>query len=201
MRSACIAAAVVLLLPSSSYAQCEPRGAVGAAAGLLTLDFPVDTVAAGIGRNGLATTTGNGFEGSAHAVVPLAPQWSLSAEVGAGSMAVEQERDDSGDYVTRAFDDNIKVRRFQVGLQRHRAHRTVCDYVGVSIGLFRYSFQDVSLAVPGGEARMGLEFPMSGSGAFFFELGMSIAVTALKTPTAAEVVVNIRPAFGWRYRF
>jgi hypothetical protein len=192
---------LVLLLPASGFAQCEPRGAVGGSAGLLTLDFPVDPVAAGIGRNGLATTTGNGLEVSAHAVIPLAPEWRIAAEIGGGRMAVQQERDDAGDYVTRALDEKMKVRRLQVGVQRHRAHRTFCDYIGVSIGLYRYDFSGVSLAVPGGAATMGFEFPHSGSGAFFFELGMSVAVTALKPPTAQEVVVNIRPAFGWRYRF
>ena len=201
MRAAFVAVAIVLLLPARSLAQCEPRGAIGGAAGLLTLDFPVDPVAAGIGGNGLATTTGNGFEGSAHAVVPLAPEWSLNAEFGAGSMAVEQKRDDAGNMISRALDERMHVRRLQVGVHRHRAHRTFCDYIGVSLGVFRYSFQDESLAVPGGAVTMGFEFPQSGSGAFFFELGMSVAVTALKTPTAQEVVVNIRPAFGWRYRF
>jgi hypothetical protein len=201
MRTGYLAMAVALLLPVHASAQCEPRGAFGGAVGLLTLDFPVDPVAAGLGRNGLATTTGNGIEGAAHAVVPVAPAWSLTAEFGVGSMATEQERDAAGEYVARSLDERMKVQRLQIGLQRHRAHTSFCDYLGGSVGVYRYSFNGVTLAVPGVAVTMGFEFPQQGSGAFFFELGMSVGLTKLEPPTDAELVVNIRPAFGWRYRF
>jgi hypothetical protein len=48
---------------------------------------------------------------------------------------------------------------------------------------------------------MGYEAPRSGSVAWFGEIGLSVALSKYQTPTADVLVVNVRPAFGFRYRF
>jgi hypothetical protein len=49
---------------------------------------------------------------------------------------------------------------------------------------------------------MGSEFPISDSGAVFFELELSVALTKMRPPlTSDPVAVNIRPVVGFRHRF
>ena len=205
MKKICFSVAITLFMPVETSAQirrsCEPRVAIGAALGLLTHDIEVDPALAGVGRFGLATTRGTGLEASVNSTVPISAEWSLTAEFGTGAMAAVQERDASGTYVWKKTGDDVTVRRLQVGLQRHRPSRFLCGYASLAVGLYRYSYRGVALNVPAGAAMMGFEAPQTGSGALFFEIGLSVALTKLEAPTAAEIVTNIRPAVGWRYRF
>jgi hypothetical protein len=205
MKHVWIAAALTLFMPVETSAQsaraCEPRVAIGAAAGLLTVDIPIDPVLAGLGRFGLASATGTGLEGAVQTTVPIAADWNLKAELGAGAMAVAQERDATGNYVRRKTGDDVTIQRLQVGLQHHRAGLRSCGYASLEVGLYRYGYRGTALNVPGAAGTVGLEVPRSGSGTLFVEVGVSVVLTRLLAPTAAELVANIRPAVGWRYRF
>ena len=194
----------MLLMPALTHAQppCDVRGAIGGAVGWLILDTPVDPVLAGVGRNGLASTTGTGLEGSVHAVVPISGGWGFTSEAGIGSMAVALERDNAGAPVGGRTDDNVTFARLVGGVLKTRAGVSTCTYFGVRAGLYRYTYRHVSLNAGGVSAMMGGDIPLSESGALFFELEFSVAITKARPPlTPAGVVPNVRPSFGYRYRF
>jgi hypothetical protein len=191
-------------MPALTDAQpsCDVRGAIGGAAGWLILDTPVDPTLAGVGRNGLASTTGTGLEGSVHAIVPISGGWGFTTEAGIGSMAVVLERDDAGNSINERTGDNVTFTRVVGGLMKTRAGTRTCTYFGVRAGLYRYSYRDVSLNAGGISAMMGGDIPLSASGALFFEIEFSVAITKSRPPlTPAGVVPNVRPSFGYRYRF
>jgi hypothetical protein len=201
----CFASLVILLLPAGAHAQgspCAPRAAVGAALGFLTLDTPVDPMLAGVGRNGLASTTGTGLEGSVHAIVPISDEWAVTAEAGRGRMAVVLDRDADGNDVNQRTGDDVLFQRFVGGLRKTNTGYRSCIYAGVRVGLYRYTYQGVSLNAGGGAAFMGSDIPLSEHSALFFEIELGVAVTKARPPlTPAGVVPSLRPAFGFRYRF
>ena len=205
MKKILYAAMCIIVVPfdaaAQSYGRCALRPAVGAALGFLTVDFPVDPVLADAGRFGLATTTGTGLEAAVNNAIPISREWSVTAEFGAGSMGVAQERDGSGTYGFKKLGDDVTIQRVQVGMQHHRPGRFTCGYAGIAAGVYRYNYRGVSLNVPGAAASVGLEAAHTRSGALFVEFGVSLALTELRTPTAAELVANLRPAVGYRYRF
>ena len=200
----CIGIILTLLLPAVVHAQpqCDVRGAVGGAVGWLILDTPVDPALAGAGRNGLASTTGTGLEGSAHVILPIDRGWGFTAEAGTGRMAVAVERDESGASVTERTSDDATLGRIVAGLMKTRAGYRSCTYFGVRLGVYRYGYRGVSLNAGGISAMMGGDIPLSESGALFFELEFSVAITEARPPlTPSGVVPNVRPSFGYRYRF
>jgi hypothetical protein len=205
MKKLVAAAALALFLPVETTAQptaCEPLVMVGAAAGLLRGDIPVDPEPAGGGRFGLAAATGVGFEGSVHASFPIARTWSLLTEFGTGTRDVLLERDASGTYVQRKTGDEIALRRLNVGLVRNRVGRLACTYASIRGGLYWFGYQGVTLVAPGGAGLLGLEVSVSEMGTVFFEVELYAAITKARPPvTPASAVANIRPAFGFRYRF
>jgi hypothetical protein len=195
---------LLLLVPALTHAQpqCDVRGAVGGAVGWLILDTPVDPTLAGVGRNGLASTTGTGLEGSVHAIVPISAGWGFTTEAGFGSMAVALERDDSGASINQRTGDDVKFARVVGGLLKTRAGMRGCTYFGVRGGLYRYSYRDVALNAFGISAMMGGDIPLSESGGLFFEIEFSVAFTKTRPPlTPNGIVPNVRPSFGYRYRF
>ena len=194
----------MLLVPALTDAQpaCDVRGALGGAAGWLILDTPVDPALAGVGRNGLASTAGTGLEGSVHAIVPISGGWGFTTEAGIGSMAVALERDDAGAPLNERTDENVTFSRVVGGLLKNNAGVRTCTYFGVRAGLYRYSYRNVSLNAGGVSAMMGGDIPLSASGALFFEIEFSVAITKARPPlTPSGVVPNVRPSFGYRYRF
>jgi len=198
-------AVLALIVPVAASAEtlgaCAPRRAIGAALGFLTADVPMDPELAGVGRFGLATTTGTGLEAAVNHTFPIANEWSITTEAGAGGMAVAQERDADGTYEFKKTGDSLTIQRLQVGLQHRRAGRFVCGYSSIAAGLYRYNYRGDTLRVPGIALSVGLEGARASSGTMFVELGVSVALSALRSPTAAELVGNLRPAIGWRFRF
>jgi hypothetical protein len=206
MKRMLFAAALALLIPGEASAQiggiCYPRPAIGVALGLLTHDVPVDPVPAGGGRHGLASTTGTGFEGSVQGSFPISRDWGLTAEAGAGSMGVVLERDAAGNYLTQPTGDDLEFRRLNLGVLHYRPGHTICGYSSIRIGMYRYGYRGTVLTVPGGAAMMGFEVPTAASRSYFFELEISVALTKAQAPvTPAPLATNIRPTFGFRYRF
>jgi hypothetical protein len=206
MRQACIAAALTLVLPAKSYARvnapCQPRVTIGAALGLLPANIPVDPVLAGGHLNVLAESTGTALEGSIHALFPITDVWRLTTEFGGSTMDVVVTRNASGDYQRTETATDLALQRFTVGLGRAGARGAVCTYAAVKAGVYRFSYEGVTTNAPGVAGVMGFEGPVSGPWALFFELEISVAVTKARAPiTPAGVVGNIRPAFGFRWRF
>jgi hypothetical protein len=200
----CIAAifTVVIATPANAQTACDPPAAIGGALSFLILDTPVDPVPAGGGRFGLASTTGTGLEGSVHAMFPISPEWGVNVEAGTGRMAVVLERDASGESVNRRTGDDAAFHRITAGLFKMHAGLRSCTYAGVRLGLYRYSYQGVSLNAGGGAAFMGFNVPVTESGALFFELELSVGITKARAPlTPASVAPQIRPSIGYRYRF
>jgi hypothetical protein len=204
MKKLAVAAALTLCFPVETNAQttpCGSRAILGAAAGLLNVDIPVDPELAGVGRHGLAKA-GLGPEGSLHASIPITSAWSLSTEFGAGSLDVLLERDASSADVETKTDDEIELRRLHFGLMRYRVTPRACVYFSVRAGLYRYGYRGVALNAPGGAGAIGIEVPVAHSGSVFFESELNVALTKARPPiTPAGVLANIRPALGFRYRF
>jgi hypothetical protein len=205
MKKLVAATALALCLPVHTNAQstpCEPLVLVGAAAALLNVDIPVDPELAGGGRFGLAEATGLGLEGSVHMAFPIAANWSVLTEFGTGTLDVLLERDASGNTVNRKTGNKITLSRLNVGLVRYSARRLACVYASGRVGLYRFEYRGVTLNAPGGAGAIGVEVPVSESGSVFFEMELNLALTKTRPPiTPAGVVANVRPAFGFRYRF
>jgi hypothetical protein len=204
MQQLVVVSALALCLPIAANAQptaCEPRVVVGAAAGLLNVDIPVDPDLAGGGRHGLARA-GMGLEGSLHASFPITSAWSLLTEFGTGSLDVLLERDASGADGQGRTRDEIALRRLNVGLVRYDVKRFACIYSSVRAGLYRFAYRGVALNAPGGAGAIGIEVPVAESGSIFFETELNVVLTKARPPvTPAGVLANVRPALGFRYRF
>ena len=202
MKKLVAAAALTLCLPIDTSAQtCGSRAIVGAAAGWLNVDIPVDSELAGVGRHGLAEA-GNGLEGSVHASFPISSTWSVLTEFGAGSPDVLVERDASGDYVRTRTGDDIALRRLHVGLVRYDVGRYACTYWSVRAALYRFAYRGVTLNAPGGAGAIGIEVPIAESASIFFETELNVTITQARPPISpAGVLANVRPALGFRYRF
>ena len=205
MKNLVAAIAVALCLPIETYAQrtpCEPRVLLGAAAGFLRGDIPVDPELAGGGRFGLAKITGVSPEGSIHASVPFASNWSVMSEFAMGSMDVLLERDATETYVQQKTGDDLTLRRLDVGVVRYDAGQFACVYWSARFGIYRFAYRDVTLNAPGGAGAIGVEVPVSDSGSVFVETELYLVVTNARPPlTPAGVLANLRPAIGFRYRF
>ncbi len=199
------ATALVLCIPLDTYAQrtpCEPRVLLGAAAGFLRGDIPVDPELAGGGRFGLAKITGVSPEGSIHASLPFASNWSVMTEFAIGSMDVLLDRDATGTYVQRKTGDDLTLRRLNVGVVRYDSGQLACIYWSARFGIYRFAYRDVALNAPGGAGAIGVEVPVSESGSVFVETELYLVVTNARPPlTPAGVIANLRPAVGFRYRF
>jgi hypothetical protein len=194
---------IFLLVPAGATAQwrrCEPPDGIGAAAGLLILDAPIDPALAGVSRSGAVKATGNGLEGSVHVATPIAGAWGVTIEATSGRMAVATREDPAGPYDRTG--DTAAFRRFVGGILKAQESHGLCSYVGIKVGLYRYSYRGVSLNAGGGSALMGFEVPASDANALFFELELSVGLTRMRTPLASDpVAVNIRPVVGFRHRF
>jgi hypothetical protein len=202
MRKLLAAAALTACLPLEAGAQtCGSRAIVGAAAGWLNVDIPVDSELAGVGRHGLAKA-GNGLEGSVHVSFPISSTWSVLTEFGAGSPGVLVERDASGDYVQTRTGDDIALRRLHVGLVRYDVFQYACTYWSVRAALYRFAYRGVTSNAPGAAGAIGIEVPVALSASVFFETELNVAITKARPPiTPAGVLANVRPAIGFRYRF
>jgi hypothetical protein len=205
MKQLMAATAIVLCLPVDTRAQstpCEPLVLVGAAAGLLNVDIPVDPELAGGGRFGLAEAAGLGLESSVHVAFPVAANWSVLTEFGTGRLDVLVERDAAGNSVSGRTGDKITLSRLNVGMVRYDASRLACIYASGRVGLYRFGYRGVTLNAPGGAGAIGVEVPVSESGSVFFEIELNLVLTKARPPiTPAGAIANIRPAFGFRYRF
>lgn len=202
MKNLVIAVALALCVPVETTAQtCGSRAIVGAAAGWLNVDIPVDSELAGVGRHGLAKA-GKGLEGSVHASFPISSAWSVLTEVGAGSPDVLVERDASGDYVQTRTGDDIALRRLYVGLVRYDVFRYACTYWSVRATLYRFAYRGVTSNAPGAAGAIGIEVPIADAASVFFETELNVAITKARPPiTPAGALANVRPALGVRYRF
>ena len=202
-NSWCVAVLLVLwpALAGAQGRRCEINRGIGGALGLLILDTPVDPVPAGGGQFGLATTTGTGLDGSVHATLPFGG-WAFVAEAGSGRMGVVLTRDAAGNYVHEKTGDDVAFRRLVAGLVKANARDRSCLFAGVKLGLYRFVYDGMALNAGGGAATMGSEWRVSETGVVFFELELSVAITAARAPLSpAGIVPQIRPALGFRYRF
>ena len=202
MKKLVMTVALALCVPVETTAQtCGSRAIIGAAAGWLNVDIPVDPELAGVGRHGLAEA-GNGLEGSVHASFPISSTWSVLAEFGAGSPDVFVERDASGDYMRTRTGDDIALRRLQVGLVRYDVGRYACAYWSVRAALYRFAYGGVILNAPGAAGAIGIEVPVAESGSVFVETELNVTLTKARPPISpAGALANVRPALGFRYRF
>jgi hypothetical protein len=204
MKKLVVAIALTLCFPIETIAQtCGSRAIVGAAAGWLNVDIPVDSELAGVGRHGLAEA-GNGIEGSVHALFPISSTWSVLTEFGAGSPDVLVERDAAGDYVRTQTGDDIALRRLHVGLVRYNVGQYACAYWSVRAALYRFSYRGVTSNAPGGAGTIGIEVPIAKSRSIFFESEWNVTViTPARPPVTPStgVLANRHRKLGLRYRF
>ena len=163
--------------------------------------IPVDSELAGGGRHGRARA-GKGLEGSLHASFPITSTWSLLTEFGAASPDVLLERDAFGADVQEKTGDQLTLRRLHIGLVRYDVKPLVCIYWSVRASVYRFAYRGVTLNAPGGAAAIGLEVPFAESGSLFFETELHLALTKARPPVSPELALaNLRPVFGFRYRF
>jgi hypothetical protein len=188
-------------MTAQAQTACEPQMRIGGAGSLLNVDVPVDPELAGGARFGLAEASGLGLEPSIHLGVPIHRQWSVIAEFGTGRLDVLLVRDE-GNTVNRKTGDKITLRRLNLGLLRYSPGRYACAYWSARVGLYRFEYRGVSLNAPGGSGAIGVEVPVSDSGAVFFETELNLVLTEARPPvTPAGAVANVRPALGFRFKF
>ena len=162
----------------------------------------VDPTLANSGTNGLAKTGRLGPQIAVHAFLPVSTRWNVTPEFSAGGSDVEVYRDAAGNSIPDLPAGRLSTQRLTVGVMRRApAHRTACLYAGFRVGVYRFSYQDVTTTSPGVSLTIGGDIPIAARIVLFVDVDLDIAITKTESPVIDSAVAGPRPIVGLRYRF
>jgi hypothetical protein len=180
---------------------CEQQPAIGVGAALWMTRAQVDPVLANGGSNALAKTDRLGPQLTVHGFVPISMRWNITPEFSAGGSDVAVYRDAAGSYIPEAAAGRMSTQRLTVGLMRRAPAGRACLYAGFRVGVFRFSYQDVTTTAPGGALTIGGDIPIEARFAVFIDVDLDIALTKTESPVVDSGVAGPRPIVGLRIRF